>query len=222
MTLGDIIKSYRKTNDLSMDDFAKSSGLSKTYISMLEKNINPKNGQEIVPTIKTIGKAAKGMFMSFDELFDMLDNNTKVKVDATGSDKMTKKSILIPVLGNVAAGTPITAVEDVIGYEEISEELAHTGDIFALKIRGDSMAPEIKNGDTVIVRSQENADTGDIVIALVNGDDATCKRLVKYANGIRLMPDNPTYAPMYYANEEIDTKPVCIIGKVMEIRRKCY
>lgn len=220
MTLGDIIKSYRKTNELSMDDFARTSGLSKTYISMLEKNINPKNGQEIVPTIKTIGKAAKGMFMTFDELFDMLDNDTKVKVDATGSDKVTKKSILIPVLGRVAAGTPITAIEDVIGYEEISEELAHTGDIFALKIRGDSMDPEIKNGDTVIVRSQEDADTGDIVIALVNGDDATCKRLVKYANGIRLMPVNPIYEPMYYANDEIDIKPVCIIGKVVENRRK--
>ena len=220
MTLGYIIKSYRKTNDLSMDDFARASGLSKTYISMLEKNINPKNNQEIVPTIKTIGKAAKGMFMTFDELFDMLDNDTKVKVDAIGSDKVTKKSILIPVLGRVAAGTPITAIEDVIGYEEISEELAHTGDIFALKIKGDSMDPEIKNGDTVIVRSQEDADTGDIVIALVNGDDATCKRLVKYTDGIRLMSINPTYEPMFYTNDEIMEKPVCILGKVVENRRR--
>ena len=220
MTLGDIIKSYRKTNELSMDDFARASGLSKTYISMLEKNINPKNGNEIVPTIETIGKAAKGMFMSFDELFNMLGDDTKVKVDATGSDKVTKKSIQIPVLGNVAAGIPITAIEDVIDYEEISEEMARSGEIFALKIKGDSMEPEIKNGDVVIVRSQEDANSGDIVIALVNGDDATCKRLVKYANGIRLMPVNPMYEPMYYANDEIDTKPVRIIGKVVENRRK--
>lgn len=220
MTLGEIIKAYRETNKLSMDDFAKTSGISKTYISMLEKNVNKKNGKEIVPTIETIGKAAKGMFMSFDELFAMLGDETKVKLDATGSDKMTKKSIQVPVLGNVAAGIPITAVEDVIGYEEISEELAHTGEIFALKIKGDSMEPEIKNGDVVIVRSQEDADTGDIVIALVNGDDATCKRLVKYANGIRLMPVNPIYEPMYYANDEVEQKPVRIIGKVVENRRK--
>lgn len=220
MTLGDIIKSYRKTNELSMDDFARVSGLSKTYISMLEKNINPKNGNEIVPTIETIGKAAKGMFMSFDELFNMLGDDTKVKVDATGSDKVTKKSIQIPVLGNVAAGIPITAIENVIDYEEISEEMARSGEIFALKIKGDSMEPEIKNGDVVIVRSQEDANSGDIVIALVNGDDATCKRLVKYTNGIRLMPVNPMYEPMYYANDEIETKPVRIIGKVVENRRK--
>lgn len=220
MTLGEIIKSYRETNKLSMDDFAKASGISKTYISMLEKNVNKKNGKEIVPTIETIGKAAKGMFMSFDELFDMLGDDTKVKLDATGSNKITKKSIQVPVLGNVAAGIPISAVEYIIGYEEISEELAHTGEIFALKIKGDSMEPEIKNGDVVIVRSQEDADTGDIVIALVNGDDATCKRLVKYSNGIRLMPLNPIYEPMYYANDEIDKKPVRIIGKVVENRRK--
>lgn len=220
MTLGDIIKSYRKTNDLSMDDFARVSGISKTYISMLEKNINPKNKQEIVPTIETIGKAAKGMFMSFDELFDMLGDDTKVKLDATGSDKMTKKSIRVPVLGNVAAGIPITAIENVIDYEEISEELAHSGEIFALKIKGDSMEPEIKNGDVVIVRSQEDANSGDIVIALVNGDDATCKRLVKYADGIRLMSVNPTYEPMYYTNDEIIHKPVRILGKVVENRRK--
>ena len=220
MTLGDIIKSYRETNSLSMDDFARSSGISKTYISMLEKNFNPKTGQEIAPTIETIGKAAKGMFMSFDELFAMIGEDTKVKLNATGSDKIAKKSIQIPVLGKVAAGIPFSAVEDVIDYEEISEEMAHSGEIFALKIKGDSMEPEIRNGDVVIVRSQDSAESGDIVIALVNGNDATCKRLVRYATGIRLMPINPSYEPMYYSNEEIESKPVKIIGKVIENRRK--
>lgn len=221
MTLGDIIKSYRTTNGMSMDDFSKISGISKTYISMLEKNINPKNGKEIVPTIEMIGKAAKGMFLSFDELFDQLGDETQVKIGAVGSDKVAKRAIQIPVLGNVAAGIPIEAIEDVLDYEEVSEEMARTGDLFALKIKGDSMYPEIKDRDVVIVKRQESADTNDIVIALVNGDnEATCKRLVKYANGIRLMPINPTYEPMYYSNEDIIEKPVRIIGKVVENRRK--
>ena len=134
--------------------------------------------------------------------------------------KMAKKAIRIPVLGNVAAGVPIEAIEDVIDYEEISEELAHTGDFFALKIKGDSMEPRICNGDVVIVRKQNYAESGDLVIVLVNGDSATCKKLAKFPSGIRLIPFNQTYEPMFYSNEEIENKPVRIIGKVVENRQK--
>lgn len=112
--------------------------------------------------------------MSFDELFNQLDDNMKVSVSPE-KVRMAKKAIRIPVLGNVAAGIPIEAIEDVIDYEEISEELAHTGDFFALKIEGDSMEPRICNGDVVIVRKQNYAESGDLVIVLVNGDSATCK-----------------------------------------------
>lgn len=218
MTLGKIIKSYRETNSMSMDDFSRASGISKAYISMLEKNVNPNTGRAPVPTIEYIQKAANGMFMSFDELFGMLDNDAVVDL----SQSVAKKAIRVPVLGNVAAGIPIEAIEDIIDYEEISEELAHTGEFFALKIKGDSMEPIIGNGDVVIVKQTDDANTGDIVIALVNGDDATCKRLVKYASGIRLMPMNPAYEPMFFSNEEVADKPVRIIGKVMESRKKFY
>lgn len=218
MTLGKIIKSYRETNSMSMDDFSRASGISKAYISMLEKNVNPNTGRAPVPTIEYIQKAANGMFMSFDELFGMLDNDAVVDL----SQQVAKKAIRVPVLGKVAAGIPIEAIEDIIDYEEISEELAHTGEFFALKIKGDSMEPTIGNGDVVIVKQTDDANTGDIVIALVNGDDATCKRLVKYASGIRLMPINPAYEPMFFSNEEVVDKPVRIIGKVMESRKKFY
>lgn len=218
MTLGKIIKSYRETNSMSMDDFSRASGISKAYISMLEKNVNPNTGRAPVPTIEYIQKAANGMFMSFDELFGMLDNDAVVDL----SQPVAKKAIRVPVLGNVAAGIPIEAIEDIVDYEEISEELAHTGEFFALKIKGDSMEPTIGNGDVVIVKQTDDANTGDIVIALVNGDDATCKRLVKYASGIRLMPINPAYEPMFFSNEEVADKPVRIIGKVMESRKKFY
>lgn len=216
MTLGKIIKNYRETNHMSMDDFSRVSGISKGYISMLEKNVNPKSGTAPVPTIKYIQKAAKGMFMSFDELFAMLDDDSRVDI----SEVVSKKAIRVPVVGHVAAGIPIEAIENIIDYEEISEEMAHSGEFFGLKIKGDSMEPEIKDSDVVIVRKQETAETGDIVIALVNGDAGTCKRLVKYATGIRLMPVNPRYEPMYYSNEEIMEKPVLIVGKVVENRRK--
>lgn len=219
MTLGQIIKAYREENHMSMDDFAKSSGLSKAYISQLEKNRNPKTGEPPVPSMGTIGKAASGMFMTFDELFSQLDEDIKVTT-ISEKVKMAKKAIRIPVLGNVAAGIPIEAIEDIIDYEEISEELAHTGEFFALKIKGDSMSPRICDGDVVIVRKQNDAESGDIVIAMVNGDNATCKRLAKYATGIRLIPLNQAYEPLFYSNEEIENKPVRIIGRVVENRQK--
>ena len=204
MTLGQIIRAYREENSMSMDRFAKASGLSKGYISQLENNLNPKTGEPPVPSMATIKKAANGMFMSFDELFNQLDDNMKVSVSPE-KVRMAKKAIRIPVLGNVAAGIPIEAIEDVIDYEEISEELAHTGDF---------------NGDVVIVRKQNYAESGDLVIVLVNGDSATCKKLAKFPSGIRLIPFNQTYEPMFYSNEEIENKPVRIIGRVVENRQK--
>lgn len=131
-----------------------------------------------------------------------------------------KKGITINVLGRVAAGIPIEAVENIIDTEEITEEMARTGTFFGLQIHGDSMEPRMCEGDVVIVRQQEDAESGDIVIATVNGSDATCKRLRKYRDGIELISNNPAYAPMFYSNEEIVEKPVRIIGKVVELRGK--
>lgn len=79
------------------------------------------------------------------------------------------KGIRIPVLGEVRAGYPMKAVENIIDYEEIDEGLARRGEYFALRIKGDSMEPKFSKGDIVIVRKQQTADSGDIVVALVNG-----------------------------------------------------
>lgn len=127
---------------------------------------------------------------------------------------------VIPVLGRVAAGYGKEAVEEVIGQIEISPSLASKGEFFGLLIKGDSMIPTLYDGDTVIVERTEDADSGDLVIALVNGSDATCKRLQKYAEGIALIPQNPIYEPMRFTEAEIDSTPVRILGKVVEMRRK--
>lgn len=131
-----------------------------------------------------------------------------------------KHGVIINVLGRVAAGIPIEAVEEIIDTEEISAEMARTGEFFGLRIHGDSMEPRMCEGDVVIVRKQDDAESGEIVIATVNGSDATCKRLRKYRDGIELISNNPAYSPMFYSNEEIEEKPVRIIGKVVELRGK--
>lgn len=131
-----------------------------------------------------------------------------------------KKGNIINVLGDVAAGIPIEAVENIIDTEEIPQKLANTGEFFGLRIKGDSMQPSICEGDTVIVKRQDDANNGDIVIALVNSDNATCKKLVKYDEGISLISLNPSYEPMVFSKKDIQDKPVRIIGKVVENRRK--
>lgn len=125
------------------------------------------------------------------------------------------KENVIPVLGRVAAGIPIEAIEDIVGEEEVSKKLGDIRDLFGLKIKGDSMSPVILNGDIVIVRKQEEAESGDIVIATLNGDDAICKKLVIYASTIILRSLNPAYDDIDVTSRE-DFR---IWGKVIEMRR---
>ncbi|HCW25455.1 MAG TPA: hypothetical protein DGE19_05500 [Coprococcus sp.] len=200
-----------------MDAFSERSGISKAYISLLEKNRHPKTGKEISPSIQCIRQAAQGMNMDFDDLFALLDGKVEVNTPQQSQAIQARK---IPVLGRVAAGIPINAITEIIDTEEISEDMAKTGDFFALQIQGDSMEPKISNGDVVIVRQQDDAETGDTVIALINGDDAVCKRLRKYKEGLELISTNPSYAPLYFDEETIKNKPVKIIGKVVELRAK--
>lgn len=129
-----------------------------------------------------------------------------------------RRGVRIPVYGRVAAGIPIDAITDIEDYEEISPELAATGQFAALRIHGDSMEPRICDGDIVIVKLQETADTGDTAIVMINGDTATCKKIKKTPEGVMLIPTNPKYDPMFYTNSEIETLPVRIWGRVVELR----
>lgn len=147
--------------------------------------------------------------------------NRTIDTEALADDtKKYEKGCLIPVLGTVVAGIPLEAVEEILDWEEISVKLARTGEFFGLKIQGDSMSPRILEGDVVIVKQQPDAESGDIVIAKVNGDDACCKKLIKNKDGITLQSLNPNYAPMYYNFNEMGQIPVTIIGKVVELRGK--
>lgn len=132
-----------------------------------------------------------------------------------------KKGVKIPVLGDVAAGIPIEAVENIVDYEEIDTAMASNGKYYGLRIKGSSMEPRIREGDVVIVRQQEDADTGDTAVVLVNGESATVKRIKKEPDGgLWLLPNNPAYDPQHYSPAEVAEKPVRIIGKVVELRGK--
>ncbi len=197
------IKRLREANGMSQDALAKLTGYTdRSSITKIEKGLVDLQQSKIELFAKALGTTSR-------ELVGWDDPSTH-----------TKKGTPINVLGRVAAGIPIEAIEDIIDTEEITEELAATGDFFGLQIKGDSMEPRITEGDVVIVRQQEDAETGETVIVLINGEDATCKRLKKYADGIMLISNNPKYEPMVFSNQEIVEKPVKIIGKVVELRGK--
>ena len=208
---GERLRNARRNKGFTLDELSKiyndkySAGLNKGTLSKYE------NGKQ-EPMISVVKNLSTILGVNVDYLLGASDVNN--------SHLVVGKGIKIPVLGKVPAGIPIEAVEDIIDYEEIPDELAKDGEFFGLQIKGDSMEPRICEGDVVIVRKQDDAETGDLVIAMINGNEATCKRLMKYENGIRLMPNNPAYEPLYFSNKEIEEKPVKIIGKVVENRQK--
>lgn len=189
-------------------------------IGMTQEELASKLGYRNKSSIAKIETGANDIVQSKVIEFANVLNTTVSYLMGWEESSTMKKGISINVLGRVAAGIPIEAVADIIDTEEITEEMAHTGEFFGLQIHGDSMEPKISEGDIVIVRQQDDAETGDIVIATVNGDEATCKRLRKYRDGIELISNNPSYEPMFFSNEDIVSKPVKIIGRVVELRAK--
>jgi len=120
--------------------------------------------------------------------------------------------ITIPVLGRVAAGEPLLATQNIERTIVISSDMVRTEEPFALRVKGDSMIEAgILEDDYVIVRQQQSAEQGDIVVALI-GDEATVKRFYKEDNHIRLQPENPSMNP-------IIAKDVTILGKVIGLFR---
>lgn len=142
------------------------------------------------------------------------------KADLVEEPTTKKTKFLIPVLGYVRAGIPIEAVEEILDYEEISEDMARQGEYFGLIIKGDSMEPRMREGDVVIVRKQNTVDNGDIAVVLVNGNDATVKKFFKYDSGINLISFNSKYDPFTYTPEQVNSLPVQVIGRVVELRAK--
>lgn len=130
------------------------------------------------------------------------------------------ESVWVPVIGRVAAGFRKIMNEEILGFEPVDYDLAESGRFFALRIAGDSMEPEIKKGSTAIVRCQQDADSGDVCVVTINGDEATCKRIQKTDNGIMLVSTNPAYPPRYFSAKDIKDEPVTILGRVMEVRTK--
>lgn len=198
------LKQLREEQKMSQAKLAKLLNVAQSTVAMWENGKNK-------PEYNTLVKIAN----LFNIQIDYLTNNSSIS-----EIKEKEKGIKIPVLGYVAAGIPIEAIEEIIDWEEIPESMSTRGEYFGLKIKGNSMEPHICGGDVVIIRKQSDIESGEIAIVIVNGEEGTCKKVHKHDNGISLISFNPIYPPKFYTNEEIISLPITILGKVVELRRK--
>lgn len=227
MLLGDIIKQYREEHQMSLQDFANLINSSRSYVHMLEKNINPSTNKPISPSIETLKSLAKAMNMDLEVLLKKLDleqniylNEDEYKKQFLKTDELGNPIVSIPLLGIVKAGYDYLAQENWIGTVDIDKKLAESGDFFALKIHGDSMFPVLVEDDIVIIKKQNDFENGDIVVAIINGDEATIKKGKKSDSSILLQPLNTNYEPLIFTYNEMKTIPVTIVGVVKQLKRE--
>lgn len=218
MKLGDIVKTYRKDNDLTMREFAQRCNVSHSYIAMLEDGKNSKTGAPITPTLVTLKKIAEGMNISVDELISAAED-MPVKLEKTqqginlqlfGAGSVARKKLRM--LGNVACGEPIFADEDRETLIDVNDDLDAD---FCLTAKGDSMInARIFDGDILFVKIQPTVNNGEIAVVLIE-DEATVKRVYydRENSILTLVPENPKYKPLRYSGSELDR--IRILGKVV-------
>ena len=204
MNIQNLIKNRRKELGLTLLDIANACGVSEATVSRWESGdiVNMKRSR--IAQLANVLKISPSMLIH-DDYDVQTDLNPIIKPK-------------VPVLGVVPCGEPIEAIEDIIEWIEVVPSQA-TGH-FGLIAKGDSMAPFILDGDILVVKHSPVVDSGKIAIVKVNGDEATCKRLVINDAGLTLVPNNPIYQTLTFSPAEIADKPVAVIGEVVEIRRR--
>lgn len=204
MEFKDRVYNSRKKVNKTLEEVAKEVGVSAATISRYESGeIENIRRDKIAKLARALG-VTPAYLMGWEE-----DTNIE-QIEPINSIK-------IPVVGRIPAGTPIEAVEDIIEYIDIPENWTNGNkEYFGLIVRGDSMYPLLLDGDTVVIKRQEVAETGDICACYINGYDATLKRISLTEHSITLKPENPNYPPKTYTHPG----EVTIAGKVIEVRRK--
>ena len=198
MTIGERIKKKRIESGFRQVDFANKIDVSKQTLYKYENNIITNIPSDKIEAISKVLNLSPMYIMGWEDLEQPIPKSNGYP------------TVRIPVLGDVAAGVPILAQQDIIGYEDIPSDMAKTGEYFGLKIKGDSMEPKIHDNDIVIVKSMSDAENNDIVIAMIN-NEATCKRLHKYSNSVVLTAINSDYKPIEVTPDE----NIQILGKVV-------
>lgn len=197
MSLGKNIKTLREKANMSQEALAKTLGVTQQAIDAWERSKND-------PRKSTIDKLATMFNVSTDFLFGRVDKNINLS-----SVQEVDGFIILPVIGEIRAGIPVLAEENILDYEKIPNNWVNSGDYLILEIVGDSMIDiGILPGGKVLIRQQDKCDSGDIAAVLIDDDvecTATLKRVFLHPerNEIELVPENRKYPRMYYPSEKI-------------------
>ena len=206
-TFNEKLRQLRKEQKLTQDKLANILQVSNGTIAMWET-------AKREPDFNMISKIANYFNVTVDYLLGMEQNVKNVKI--------TKNTTKIPVYSTIPAGVPTEMIDDsfIDNYEEINSEMLRSGNkFFGLIVKGDSMTPEFRNGDILILKQTPTCENGDFCAVSINCTECTFKKVIKEQNGIVLQPLNPSYTPQFFTNEQIESLPITILGKVVEIRR---
>lgn len=214
-----------------IESFANRLQKAMNYANMKQVNLVNKTGLDKTLINKYLAGIMKAKQDKLTILADALNVNEvwlmgydvpmERNLNAYNVDKLGNSVIPIPILGTVKAGYDYLAQENWIGTIDVETSLVGNGeDYFALKVHGDSMSPSLIENDIVIVKKQNDFENGNIVVAIINGNEATIKRGKKSETGILLQPLNTTYEPLIFTNEEIKNIPVLIVGVVKQLKRE--
>lgn len=202
MTLFDRIKETGKKYGMNVKDVAKKAGIGENAVY---------RWKESQPTADKLQAVADVLHVTTDYLL----GNTDIKQPISNLVPTGKRMVQIPILGEIACGDPITAEENIEGYETEPADQVPIGETFYLRSRGNSMEPTIPNGALVLIVSQPDVEDGQIAAVQVDDDSrATLKRIHHQGDSIILMPDNSSYAPIIL-NE---ANPGRIIGRAIKVK----
>lgn len=215
--MGEYLKKLRENKGLSTREVYELSQVSNSYLSLVE------NGHRRASAV-ILKKLAPVYGVDYLDLYvkaGYADLAEYEKNQHQKTDELGNPVVSIPLLGVVKAGYDYLAQENWIGSVDVDKDLIKDGsEYFALTIKGDSMSPTLIEDDIVIIKKQDDFETGDIVVAIVNGDEATIKKGKKSENSILLQPLNPNYDPLIFTYDEMKTIPVIVIGIVKQLKRE--
>ena len=192
------LKRRREELRLSLQDLADRTGVNKSTLQRYESG-----AIQNIPLVR-LRALAQGLEVSDEWLM--------AATEMTPVSKLSR----IPIIGAVRAGYTGLAYEERDGFD--TADVRHPEEYFFLRVTGDSMSPGINEGELALVHKQDDVCSGEIGIAIVNGDQGTIKRVIKKRDKLILQPFNPAYPPLVFTGEEMNE--VRIVGRVIETKRK--
>lgn len=214
-TFKDRFNRILKIKDIKPIDIANGTGIPKSAISQYMSGLYEPKQKNIYKLAKFLN-VSESWLLGYDTSIERIEDDKRQNKDLLGNPIVS-----LPLLGIVKAGYDYMAQENWEGTIDVEQNLVKDGsDYFALKVKGNSMSPVLVEDDIVIIKKQEDFESGDIVVAIINGDEATIKKGKKSTNGILLQPFNTKYEPLIFTYDEMKTIPVIIVGVVKQLKRE--